>query len=237
MTNNNQMYRMCDTLFESGPLRLNFILNLAWTFPENEMYEERTIHYWGEYRTKSRPSNANVLVKRKLDHYMTLEVRDYKTNMEDSIFIPNDIFYKFASSLKYASDTLFSRGQNVFVVENDHIRMNSSLPVVVDSYPKNKIFKILPTIINHTNYQQPGATLIVGNVDCMIDLTSTEFDYLANMLDSFNCTMYASTMLAALGPLEGATSAPMERMQELKQQQHNVVRKGRTFAGNKKDII
>jgi hypothetical protein len=43
-------------------------------------------------------------------------------------------------------------------------------------------------------------------------------------------------MLAAIGPLEGATSAPMDRIQELKQQK-NVVRKGRTFAGKTKDII
>lgn len=236
MTNNNQMYRMVDTIFESGPIKLNFNLNLSWVLPETEMYEERTIHYWGEYRTKTRPSNANVLVKRKIDYFMTLELKNYRANMDDSIFIPNDRHYQFVNSLNVASNRLFAQGQNVFVVENDCMRMNSSLPVVSDRYPRNKIFKILPTIINHTGYQQAGATLIVGNTECMGDITDLEFIYLANMMNSFNGAMYANSMLAAIGPLEGATSAPMDRIQELKQQK-NVVRKGRTFAGKTKDII
>jgi hypothetical protein len=235
MTNNNQIYRMVDTIFESGPIKLNFNVNLIWTLPETEMYEERTYHYWGEYRIKTRPSNANVLVKRKLDYFMTLELKNYRANMDDSIFIPNDIQYKFITSIRVASEKLFGLGQNIFVMENDHMRINNNLPVVVDNYPRNKIFKVVPTIINGSNYQQPGATLIVGNVDCMADITDSEFIYLANMLSTFNGVMYANSMLASLGQLEGPVSAPMDRVMEFKHQ--NTIRKGRTFAGKKEGII
>jgi len=236
MTNNNQMYRMVDTIFESGPLKLNFNLNLNWVLPETDMYEERIVHYWGEYRTKTRPSNANVLVKRKIDYFMSLEIKNYRANMDDSIFIPNDRHYTFVNSLSRASNILFGQNQNVFVMENDYIKLNNTLPVIVDKYPRNKIFKILPTVINHTGYQQAGATLMVGNVECMADITDLEFIYLANMMSSFNGAMYANAMLASIGPLDGATSAPMDRIQELKQPK-NSPKKGRTFAGNKQNII
>ena len=238
--NNSNAYRMTDTIFECNSLKLNFNLNLLWILPETEMYEERTLHYWSDYRVKNRSKNSNLLIKRKLDYFMTFEIKDYRRGIEDSIFIPNDHLFKFVDSINYAYEMLFGKAQQSFIKENGMLKINNSLPVVSDTYPKNKVFRIAPIILNVHSYQQAGAILSVGSVDNTSEMTDVEFGYLAYMLRNFNAPMYAASMMAALGPLDdgrGDFATPTLKSGEAISNQHAKLVKGRTFASKSKNNI
>ena len=186
----DKYYKMTDVLFE-------FNSNLAFCITM-DLLQESGSSYYSEFQT-SRKSDVDVMIKRRINYYFTLDYRDHATKRAANIIITNELISKFMQSIDYADRSLNNNMSNVFVSENDMVRIANNLPIVSDEYPGNKIFRIHPTVYYEEDVGYPAANFVVGTIDCATTVLATKISAFNYMMRTFNAPMYGASMISVLG--------------------------------------
>ena len=188
----DKYYKMTDVIFE-----FNSYLAFGFTM---DLLQESGSSYYSEFQT-SRKSDIDVMIKRKLNYYFTLDYRDHAAKKTANIIITNEMISKFMQSIEYTDRVINGNTNSVFVSENGVTRTVNNLPIVSDEYPGNKIFRIYPSVYysEEDPVGTPAANIIIGTVDCVSTVLGNKIAAFNYMMRTFNAPMYGASMLSALG--------------------------------------
>jgi hypothetical protein len=191
---NNRYYKIVDTIYDLGMIKLNFNVSLIESYNKGD--EQITRPYLSLHQT-NKNSIGDTMIKRNINYYLVLDYKNWETGQANSILIPPDHIPRFLYSLDCAYQMFNSQ---IFIYDNDQIHITNKLPVAVEDFPGNKIFRIVPGIYyGKDDMPEPGATLVIGSADCRATIPKVKLEGLIFSLKTMNFQLYASSILAYVG--------------------------------------
>ena len=158
--------------------------------------------FYREYKTSGR-KECSVVIKRKIDYFLTLEY-NYQ-GQKDSVMIFADMMYELVEKLSYIKNAWFDiSNQNVFGVVNNRLVVVNSLETVIISCPHDKILRFCPCVNQKNDRDYPAVVMYIGDLSFPIVLAKEKISGLLWTLTNTNWLNFANTSLSFIGKPDGA---------------------------------
>lgn len=198
----NEFSRIEDILYS-----LTNYTHLKFQTKVTEYIDNRVKSNYNEYKTSTR-NYGSVVIKRKLNFYLTLENTN-KENRQSIIILPEQM-YEVLDKFNYIRETWFNPRNNlgIFGLVNEKLVVINQRATVIIQCIGDKFLKIDPTVYKSENGDKMALTMYIGDTSNPILIFPEKFIGMTYLLSTFDMLNFANTTFS----LASLRTSPVNRV-------------------------